>query len=141
MIKLSLSATAIALLSTTALAQTPPARPDPSANNDRPATGKVAPIPAPDASTQAGQERGNAEIMQKSQQMERNAATAGSGTSVQPSAVSEEQVVEHLKGEGLTNIVVEKEPQGWTARAMTPDFRPVTIRLDDRGNVLGARGY
>ena len=140
MIKLGFSVAAIALLSTTVLAQTPSARPDANVSNDRPAMGKVAPIPAPDASTQPGQERGNAEIVQKSQQMDRNAA-AGSGTSAQPSAVTEGQVVERLKGEGLTNIVIEKEPQGWTARAMTPDFRPVTIRLDERGNVLGARSY
>lgn len=79
--------------------------------------------------------------MQKSQQMDQSAAAAGSGTSAQPSAMTEEKVVERVKGEGLTNMVMQKEPQGWTARAMTPDFRPVTIRLDERGNVLGARSY
>ena len=138
MIKLMLSAAAVGLLSVAALAQAPPTRPDASVNSDRPAMGKVGPIPAPDASTQAGQERGNAEITQKSKQMDQDAAAASSGTSVQP---SEEKIVERLKGEGLTNIVMQKEPQGWTARAMTPDFRPVTIRLDERGNVLGARSY
>ena len=68
--------------------------------------------------------------------------TSGSSTAM-PSghAVSDEQVMEHLRGEGLPNIQLERETNGWTARAITPDFRPVTIRLDQRGNVLGARSY
>ena len=65
-------------------------------------------------------------------------AAVGSGTSAN---VSEEQIVSRLQGEGLRNVQLQKEVQGWTANAITPDFRPVTIRLDERGNVLGARSY
>jgi hypothetical protein len=72
MVKLTIGILAAALLSTTALAQTDksiPARPDPSVNANQSAKGsKVAPLPAPDASTQAGQERGNAAIIEQSQQ-------------------------------------------------------------------------
>jgi hypothetical protein len=81
MLKLMIGVCAAALLSATALAQTDkniPARPDPSVNANQLTTGsKVAPLPAPDASTQSGQERGNAEILERSQQ---NAAGTG-GTS------------------------------------------------------------
>lgn len=62
MIRIGLSVAAIGLLSTIALAQTLPARPDPSVNSDRPAMGTVSPVPAPDASTQPGQEQGNRDI-------------------------------------------------------------------------------
>ncbi len=55
--------------------------------------------------------------------------------------MSEEKIAERLKGEGLTDIHLQKEPQGWTVNALAPDFRPVTIRLDERGNALGARTY
>jgi hypothetical protein len=72
MMKLMIGVSLAALLSTAALAQTDksiPARPDPSVNANQPTTGsKVAPLPAPDASTQPGQERGNAEILEQSQQ-------------------------------------------------------------------------
>lgn len=74
MIRMSLSIAAIGLLSTAALAQTSPARPDPSVNSNRPAMGTVSPLPAPDASTQPGQEQGNREIMNKG-------AAGASGTS------------------------------------------------------------
>jgi hypothetical protein len=65
-------------------------------------------------------------------------STAGSGGSTMP---TEEQVMENLKSQGLRNIHLQKEPQGWTAHATTPDYRPVTIRIDERGNVLGGRTY
>jgi hypothetical protein len=55
--------------------------------------------------------------------------------------VTEAQIAERLQGEGLRNVHLEKEAQGWTARAITPEFRPVTIQLDERGNVLGAPSY
>ena len=65
MIKIGLSVAAIGLLSTAALAQTLPARPDLSVNSDRPAMGTVSPVPAPDASTRPGQEQGNRDITNK----------------------------------------------------------------------------
>ena len=70
--------------------------------------------------------------------VDRGQSAASSGTSAN---VREDQIVERLKGEGLRNIQLQKEVQGWTANAITPDFRPVTIRMDERGNVLGARSY
>lgn len=80
MIRLMTGIAALALLSGVALAQTNkdiPARPDPSVNTGQAGGSKVSPIPAPDASTQPGQERGNAQILEQSQQ---NAAGTG-GTS------------------------------------------------------------
>jgi hypothetical protein len=69
MLKLMIGISAATLLSAAAFAQTIPARPDPSVNANQSTTGsKVAPLPAPDASTQPGQERGNAEILEQSQQ-------------------------------------------------------------------------
>jgi hypothetical protein len=72
MLKLMIGISAATLLSAAAFAQTDksiPARPDPSVNANQPTTGsKVAPLPAPDASTQPGQDRGNAEILEQSQQ-------------------------------------------------------------------------
>ena len=72
MVKLMIGVSAAALLSATALAQTDkniPPRPDPSVKANQQTTGsKVSPLPAPDASTQPGQERGNAEIIERSQQ-------------------------------------------------------------------------
>ena len=76
MIRIGLSVAAIGFLSTAALAQTPPARPDPSVNSDRPAMGTVSPVPAPDASTQPGQERSNHEIINKN--------TAGADSTSKP---------------------------------------------------------
>jgi hypothetical protein len=86
MIKLMVGISASALLSTVALAQADkniPARPDPSAT-DQTAGSKVAPVPAPDASTQAGQERGNAQILEQSQQN-----TPGTGGTSKPGVPGE----------------------------------------------------
>ncbi len=82
MSKLSMAIAATVLLSTTALAQSPSSQqPSPSAAGGTTTTGdKVAPIPAPDASTQPGQERGNAQILEKN----KGTATQGSGTTAQP---------------------------------------------------------
>lgn len=65
MIRIGLSVAAIGLLSTAALAQTPPSQPNPAVNSNQPAMGTVSPLPAPDASTQPGQEQGNRDIMNK----------------------------------------------------------------------------